>query len=64
MMKTHFNDENSFLKKKKFGQNFEFSAHSGGCNLVKITFYLVLSHCGSNPNIKFVKNLLKSKFSC
>jgi hypothetical protein len=50
-----------FLKEKNFGQNFEFSAHSGGCNLVKITFYLVFSHCGSNPNIKYVKNLLKVK---
>ncbi len=55
MIKTHFS------KKKNFGQNLEFSAHSGGCNLVKITFYLVLSHCGSNSNIKFVKNLLKVK---
>jgi hypothetical protein len=55
------NDKNSFLKKKKFGQNLEFSAHSGGCNLVKITCYLVLSHSRSNPNIKYVKNLLKAK---
>ncbi len=48
MIKTHF-------------QNLEFSAHSGGRNLVKITFYLIISHCGSNPNIKYVKNLLKVK---
>jgi hypothetical protein len=49
------------LEEKNFGQNLEFSAHSGGCNIVKIIFDLVLSHCGPDPNIKYVKNLRKVK---
>jgi hypothetical protein len=32
------------FEEKKIGQNFDFLAHSGGCNLTEIIFYVIFKH--------------------
>jgi hypothetical protein len=47
------------LKKKNFSHKIHILAHSGGRNITKKIFWLILSHCGSKLCMKCMKSLLK-----